>query len=131
MEFKYFNNPYPGAILCMRPTNERRRYNVTSSRIGWAYTQNDHWAHAMKEGPINIDSSIVRLCPHMYILATFWHVTLAIMTQRNGPTCHSYRLMQYNYRQTSSISRTKSKKNLKCFSSRLAVVFAQSIEARC
>ena len=28
-------------ILCMRPTNERRRYNVTSSPIGWAHTQND------------------------------------------------------------------------------------------
>ena len=28
-------------ILCMRPTNERRRYNVTSSPIGMAHTQND------------------------------------------------------------------------------------------
>ena len=27
--------------FCMRPANERRRYNVTSSRIGWAHTQND------------------------------------------------------------------------------------------
>ena len=26
-----------GLILCMRPTNERRRYNVTSSLIGWAH----------------------------------------------------------------------------------------------
>ena len=34
------------------------------------------------------------------------------------------------YRQTSSKRHTKPKK-LKCFSSRLAVVFAQSIEARC
>ena len=25
----------------MRPANERRRYNVTSSLIGWAHTQND------------------------------------------------------------------------------------------
>ena len=24
-------------ILCMRPANERRRYNVTSSHIGWAH----------------------------------------------------------------------------------------------
>ena len=30
-----------GIILCMRPANERRRYNVTSSPIGWAHTQND------------------------------------------------------------------------------------------
>ena len=28
-------------ILCMRPANERRRYNVTSSLIGWPHTQND------------------------------------------------------------------------------------------
>ena len=25
----------------MRPANERRRYNVTSSLIGWAHTEND------------------------------------------------------------------------------------------
>ena len=39
----------PGIILCMRPTNkrrsfianERRRYKVTSSLIGWAHWQND------------------------------------------------------------------------------------------
>ena len=29
-----------GIILCMRPANERRRYNVTSSLIGWAHAQN-------------------------------------------------------------------------------------------
>ena len=27
----------------MRPANERRRYNVTSSLIGWAHKQNDPW----------------------------------------------------------------------------------------
>ena len=32
-----------GIILCMRPTNEGRRYNVTSSLIGWAHSQNDPW----------------------------------------------------------------------------------------
>ena len=32
-----------GIILCMRLANERRRYNVTSSLIGWAHTQNDRW----------------------------------------------------------------------------------------
>ena len=36
----------PGIILCMHPANERRPYNVTSSLIGWAHTQNEHsdWA---------------------------------------------------------------------------------------
>ena len=35
----------PGIILHIRPANERRRYNVTSSLIGWAHTQNEpnHW----------------------------------------------------------------------------------------
>ena len=28
-------------FLCMRPANERRRYNVTSSLVRWAHTQND------------------------------------------------------------------------------------------
>ena len=36
--------PYAsGVILCMRPANERRRYNVTSSLIGLAHTQNEPW----------------------------------------------------------------------------------------
>ena len=30
-----------GIILHMRPANERRRYVVTSSLIGWVHTQND------------------------------------------------------------------------------------------
>ena len=32
-----------GIILWIRPVNERRRYIVTSSLIGWAHTQNDPW----------------------------------------------------------------------------------------
>ena len=32
-----------GIILCIHPANERWRYNVTSSLIGWAHTQNDPW----------------------------------------------------------------------------------------
>ena len=33
--------PHPGIILWMRPANERQRYIVMSSPIGWAHTQND------------------------------------------------------------------------------------------
>ena len=33
----------PWIILGIRAANERRRYNITSSLIGWAYTQNDLW----------------------------------------------------------------------------------------
>ena len=36
-----FQTPSPGIILYIRPANERRRYIVTSSHIGWAHTQND------------------------------------------------------------------------------------------
>ena len=32
-----------GIVLCMGSANERRRYNVTSSLIGWAQTQIDPW----------------------------------------------------------------------------------------
>ena len=28
-----------GIILCMRPANERRRYNATPSPVGWVHTQ--------------------------------------------------------------------------------------------
>ena len=35
------NRPLSEIILCLRPANERRRYNVTSPLIGWAHTQND------------------------------------------------------------------------------------------
>ena len=41
---------YAGVILGMGSANERRRYNVTSSLIGWAHTQNDHgiwWEYVM------------------------------------------------------------------------------------
>ena len=36
-------NSLPSGIMCMRPANERRRYNVTSSLIGYAHTQNNPW----------------------------------------------------------------------------------------
>ena len=35
------SDTFPWIILCMRPAIERRRYYVTSSFIGWAYTQNE------------------------------------------------------------------------------------------
>ena len=34
-------------MLCMRPANKRRRYNVTSSFIDWAHTQNNPRKGAM------------------------------------------------------------------------------------
>ena len=38
----YFYHSIPGILLCMLPSNERRRYVVTSSLIGWAHTQNEN-----------------------------------------------------------------------------------------
>ena len=34
---------FSGIIVGMGSANERRRYNVTSSLIGWAHTQNGPW----------------------------------------------------------------------------------------
>ena len=38
-----FHMEEAGIILWMRTANERRRYSVTSSLIGWAHSQNDPW----------------------------------------------------------------------------------------
>ena len=38
------NSTSPWIILCMRPANERRRHNVTSSLNGRAHAQNDPWS---------------------------------------------------------------------------------------
>ena len=38
-----------GITLCMCLANERWRYNVTSSLIGWAHTQKDPWCVVVKD----------------------------------------------------------------------------------
>ena len=43
---------HTGIILCMRPANERRRYNVTSSLIGWVHSQDDPWTY--KQFPLKL-----------------------------------------------------------------------------
>ena len=37
----YFAGTVVGIVLCMHPTNERQRYIVTLSLIGWVHSQND------------------------------------------------------------------------------------------
>ena len=49
-----------GIILCMCPANERQRYIVTSSLIGWAHTQNDHWKLVMLILNSNLQTGIFR-----------------------------------------------------------------------
>ena len=43
-QYKYHLSRYmisAGIILCIHPANQRRRYSVISSPIGWAHTQNE------------------------------------------------------------------------------------------
>ena len=51
-------------ILAMVWANERRRYIVTSSLIGWAHTQNDPWwwGSHMKSGKISQNLEIIWYC---------------------------------------------------------------------
>ena len=45
-DFSFLGTDFPSGItLCMHPANERWRYIVTSSPIGWAHTQNDPWTY--------------------------------------------------------------------------------------
>ena len=44
----------------MRPANERRRYNVTSSPIGWTHTQIDPWLSHHNTVQYNMISHIFR-----------------------------------------------------------------------
>ena len=53
-----------GIILCKRPANERRCYNVTSSLIGWAFTEN---------APC-INTFYSSFYPHLSHLHTFQHI---------------------------------------------------------
>ena len=59
---------FSGIILCMRPANERRRYIVTSSPIGWAHTQNDPW-FCMRHEEARISTGLMlwpnKLLPHV------------------------------------------------------------------
>ena len=48
-----------GAIFCVRPANERRRYIVTSSLIGWAHTKwSLPWIHYCRPDIIRFNIAI-------------------------------------------------------------------------
>ena len=68
---------YSGIILCMRPANERRCDNVTSSLIGWVHSQNNLWI-------LSNDSS-------SQILLIYWRsdkmITILQMTFWNSYSC--------------------------------------------
>ena len=56
---------FTGIILCMRPANERQRYNVTLSLIGWVHAQNDN--------DISFDSHYLKMAMHMGIYGFTQH----------------------------------------------------------
>ena len=93
----------PRIIWRMSPANDRRRYNVTPSLIGWVHSRK--WT--LKDQHYKLKG---------YLHAKWW--------PRLGPIF----ICSYLYCQTSSIKHVQ---KLKCFSSRLAVVFSQSIETKC
>ena len=51
---------YTGLILGLRPANERRRYKVTPSLIGWAQTYNRPWIYMGFPTPSGADGSITK-----------------------------------------------------------------------
>ena len=79
-----------GIILCMHPANERWRYSVTPSLIGWAHTQNDPWCWYS-----------------VYQTNCHWH--LSTITSWHGPTLHILALCKGNPPVTGGIPFTKGK----------------------
>ena len=70
-----------GMILCMRPANERRRYNVTSSLICMVHSQNDRYISTVKSKvtPFSVNLQYFSL-PSNWVLAACethtptWHI---------------------------------------------------------
>ena len=69
-------------ILRMRAANERQCYKVTSSLIGWAYTQNDSWW-------VVLSSIITNNSLHSYIMR--FPKTIACSPNTYLPTTLSHR----------------------------------------
>ena len=69
----YERHPSPARIiLCLHPANERRRYIVTSSLIGWVHTQNDPCPCWCNNTPENF--AIIELCNSLASLGSHWHI---------------------------------------------------------
>ena len=68
-------NLYPFVFFWMRPANERRRYNVTSSLVGWAHPQNvPSFLYFLRS------SLLLYICCKM--LYSHWKINM--MTSSNG-----------------------------------------------
>ena len=79
-------------ILCMHPANERRRYNVTLSLIGWVHPQNDPCCAQIIAPPLapsrpwNVEwcTPVKNNWTNPLKRATFLKVTLVFQTLFNG-----------------------------------------------
>ena len=77
---------HKGIILCMHPANDRWRYTVTLSLIGWGHTQNDQCAYRIVcifQG-INCTSSYHLSEPEFYKEPAISHVYSYMMMSCSG-----------------------------------------------
>ena len=97
LRFQVFviQNLPPGIIICMRPANERRRYNVTSPLIGWAHSQNNPCdSHSISQSvvwpnipcPYKIKSCEYSLCEPIYNNSQLWQHSRKLIMRLPGPT---------------------------------------------
>ena len=69
----------PGIVLCMSSANERGRYNVTSSLIGWAHIQNDPWVPGVKcLQDVKWSSIITRSISSKHMMTSWYRNILSI-----------------------------------------------------
>ena len=61
-----------GVIVRTHPANERRRYIVTPSLIGWADTQNDPW--------YIIDQDLIITVPTDVYSTVRWQISASVMS---------------------------------------------------
>ena len=73
-----------GIILCMPSTNERRRYIVTSSLIGWVNTQNHPCCSQCRTGPVLLKVIWERLSLWQH---SFRMKAVLLLAQKFVPVC--------------------------------------------
>ena len=81
---QFAEDKFAGIVLCIHPANERRRYIVTSSIIGWVHTQNSPWVWHL---------CLLHTAPGTTALAGGrampWYWIQARQTWHTSSSCHS------------------------------------------
>ena len=77
---------YTGLILGLRPANERRRYKVTLSLMGWAQTKNQPCVHTVATSQPNLHS----------ISLTYWYITEQVETSVSTSQTHLFCIKSIN-----------------------------------